>query len=66
LDEGPIYKPEIRQRVLRNMHERAESCYPAGDFFCSETVLKVIHENSKTGIPEEIVSPQVILLSVNI
>ncbi|MHC9541328.1 MAG: C-GCAxxG-C-C family (seleno)protein [Vulcanimicrobiota bacterium] len=42
--------------VLQKMRERAESCYLAGDFFCSETVLKVIHENFKTGMPDEIVS----------
>jgi C_GCAxxG_C_C family probable redox protein len=41
---------------LQRMREKAESYYLAGDFHCSETVLKVILENFKTELPEDIVS----------
>lgn len=41
---------------LKKMREKAESYYMAGDFYCSETVLKVIMENFKTEMPEDIVS----------
>jgi len=41
---------------LQKMREKAESYYLAGDFYCSETVLKVIMENFATELPEDIVS----------
>jgi C_GCAxxG_C_C family probable redox protein len=41
---------------LKKMREKAEGYYMAGDFYCSETVLKVIHEHFKTGLPADIVS----------
>jgi C_GCAxxG_C_C family probable redox protein len=41
---------------LQRMREMAESYYMAGDFYCSETVLKVISENFETELPEDIVS----------
>ena len=41
---------------LQKMREKAESYYLEGDFGCSETVLKLILENFKTELPEEIVS----------
>lgn len=41
---------------LQKMREKAENYYLAGDYHCSETVLKVILENFKTGLPEEILS----------
>ena len=41
---------------LQKMREKSESYYLAGDFRCSEAVLKVIWENFKTELPEDIVS----------
>ena len=41
---------------LQKMREKAESYYLAGDFRCSETVLKVIFEHFTTELPEDIVS----------
>ena len=41
---------------LQKMREKAESYYMAGDFYCSETVLKVICENFATELPDDIVS----------
>jgi len=41
---------------LQKMREKAESYYMSRDFGCSETVLKVILENFKTELPEDIVS----------
>ena len=38
------------------MRETAEGYYMAGDFYCSETVLKVICENFATELPDDIVS----------
>jgi C_GCAxxG_C_C family probable redox protein len=42
--------------VPEMMRERAESYYLAGDFYCSETVLKVISEYFDTELPEDIVA----------
>ena len=41
---------------LKKMREKAESYYMAGDFYCSETVLKVICEHFATEMSEDIVS----------
>jgi C_GCAxxG_C_C family probable redox protein len=41
---------------LQKMREKAESYYMAGDFYCSEAVLKVICEHFATELPEDIVS----------
>jgi C_GCAxxG_C_C family probable redox protein len=41
---------------LQRLREKAESYYMAGDFCCSETVLKVIFEDFDTELPETIVS----------
>ena len=41
---------------LQKMREKAESYYLAGDFYCSETVLKVICEKFATELPDDIVS----------
>jgi C_GCAxxG_C_C family probable redox protein len=41
---------------LQRLREKAENYYMAGDFYCSETVLKVISESFATELPEEIVS----------
>jgi C_GCAxxG_C_C family probable redox protein len=41
---------------LKKMHDKAQSYYMAGDFFCSETVLKVISEHFNTEMPEDIVA----------
>jgi len=41
---------------LEKMREEAEDYYMAGDFYCSETVLKVISEHFATELPEDIVS----------
>jgi C_GCAxxG_C_C family probable redox protein len=41
---------------LKQFREKAEAYYLAGDFYCSETVLKVISENFETELSEEIVS----------
>ncbi|MBP1623560.1 MAG: uncharacterized protein H6Q07_1580 [Acidobacteria bacterium] len=41
---------------LEKMREEAESYYLAGDFYCSETVLKVISEHFSTELPDNIVS----------
>jgi len=41
---------------LQKMREEAESYYLAGDFYCSETVLKVISEHFATELSDEIVS----------
>jgi C_GCAxxG_C_C family probable redox protein len=41
---------------LKKMGEKSESYYLDNDFRCSEAVLRVIWENFKTGLPEEIVS----------
>jgi C_GCAxxG_C_C family probable redox protein len=41
---------------LQKLREKAESYYMAGDFCCSETVLKVIFEDFDTELPENIVS----------
>ncbi len=41
---------------LQRVREKAEAYYMAGDFYCSETVLKVISENFETELPEDIVS----------
>lgn len=41
---------------LQKMRQKAESYYMAGDFYCSETVLKVIFENFETELSEDIVS----------
>jgi C_GCAxxG_C_C family probable redox protein len=38
------------------MGEKSENYYLANDFRCSEAVLRVIWENFKTDLPEEIVS----------
>jgi C_GCAxxG_C_C family probable redox protein len=42
--------------ALQKMRDKAGSYYLAGYFGCSETVLKVIMENFKTELPEDIVS----------
>jgi C_GCAxxG_C_C family probable redox protein len=41
---------------LQKMREEAESYYSAGDFHCSETVLKVICEHFETELPDAVVS----------
>ena len=41
---------------LQKMREKAESYYMAGDFYCSETVLKVICEEFDTELPDNIVA----------
>ena len=41
---------------LQRVREKAEAYYMAGDFYCSETVLKVISENFETELPEDIVA----------
>ena len=41
---------------VQKSREKAESYYLEGDFRCSEAVLKVIWENFKTELPEDIVS----------
>jgi len=41
---------------LKKIREKAESYYLAGDFYCSETVLKVICEHFDTVLPDDIVS----------
>jgi C_GCAxxG_C_C family probable redox protein len=41
---------------LQKMGEKSENYYLANDFRCSEAVLRVIWENFKTDLPEEIVS----------
>jgi hypothetical protein len=41
---------------LQGVREKAESYYMTGDFYFSETVLKMISENFATELPKEIVS----------
>jgi len=41
---------------VKKIREKAESYYLEGDFGCSETVLKLILENFKNDMPEEILS----------
>ena len=41
---------------LQRLREKAVSYYMAGDFYCSETVLKVISENFTAELPEDVVS----------
>jgi len=41
---------------VQKIREKAEKYYLEGDFGCSETVLKLILENFKNDMPEEIVS----------